>query len=70
MCTIRRARIKKLIKQQRKGKNKGDLFEIDLDGIPRISWKKTFELISKTGFILHEFKPHVKRIRSTRPRNL
>jgi hypothetical protein len=73
MCTIRRARIKKLIKQQRKGSHKGDLFLIDLTYLPVMDvnkWKEAINLMNQKGVMVTDSIPHVQRIRSTRPRNL
>lgn len=68
MCTIRRARIRKLIKQQRKGKNKSGLFTIDLNFIPVIDetkWEDALNLLNTKGVFFHEYKPPaVKRIKS------
>jgi hypothetical protein len=73
MCQIRRARIKKLIKQQRKGSHKYDLFQIDLSYLPVMDenkWKEAINLINQKGVMLNEYIPSIQRIRSTRPRNL
>lgn len=73
MCTIRRARIKKLIKQQRKGKNKVGLFIIDLNFLPVMDenkWKEALNLLNAKGIMFSENIPSVQRIRSTRPRQI
>jgi hypothetical protein len=73
MCTIRRARIKKLIKQQRKGKSKGDLLLINIDALPLMcegDLKKAFELLNTRGVLIHEWKPAVQIIKTTRPRKI
>jgi len=73
MCTIRRSKIKKLIKQQRKGKSKGDLFLIDIDALPvdkLHNWKEMFELINQKGVVFENHFPCVQKIRTARPRIL
>lgn len=73
MCTIRRSKIKKLIKQQKKGKSKGDLFLIDIDALPinkQLNWQEMFKLINAKGIVLEDRFSCVQRIKSTRPRFL
>lgn len=73
MCQIRRARIKKLIKQQRKGSHKGDLFLINLTYLPVMDenkWKEALYLLNVKGVMFTDSIPSVRRIRSTRPRNI
>jgi hypothetical protein len=71
MCSIRRSKIKKLIKQQRKGFK--PLFFIDLDMIPVMDedgWEYALKLLNTRGVILHEWKPAVQRINPLRPRKI
>lgn len=73
MCTIRRARIKKLIKLQRKGKSNAELIIIDLDAIPvinEINLHEYFDLWCQKGVLLSPFRPCVQRIGSLRPRKI
>lgn len=72
MCTIRRARIRKLIKQQRKGKNKGGFLMFDMNFLPVMDenkWEDALKLLNTKGVILSEFKPSTK-IRLVKPRNI
>lgn len=73
MCTIRRARIKKLIKQQRKGKFKAQLFIIDLDAIPVLNesdWHKYFNLWYQKGVLLSPSTSGLEKIIPAKPRKI
>lgn len=72
MCTIRRSKIKKLIKQQKKGKSIGDIFLIDLDALPILQYnlQEMFKLMNQKGVVFENHFPCVKRIRIARPRIL
>lgn len=64
MCTIRRAKIKKLIKQQRKSKLKIDLLTINLDCLPVIDPNKWIEnwrsINANVGLMFINTKPKFK----------
>lgn len=70
MCTIRRARIRKLIKYQRKGKQQNNLIILDLNCFPerefdKSKWEEALKLLNTKGVVFHEYKPPaVKRIKS------
>lgn len=71
MCTIRRSKIRKLIKQQKKGKSKGDLFLIDIDALPvnkQLNWQEMVRLINTREIVIEDRFSCVQRIKSTRPR--
>jgi hypothetical protein len=68
MCTIRRARIRKLIKYHKNGKNNRGLFLIDIDCLPVMDETKledVIKLMQTKGVMLNAFNNNysVKKIR-------
>jgi len=68
MCTIRRSKIKKLIRQQRKILIK-PLIEINFNHLPKISWEEWFKMWNKKGIVIGTSIRSVKKT-TTRPRIL
>lgn len=68
MCTIRRSKIKRLIKQQRKISVK-PIILINFNAFPKIDFQKAWDLLNTKGVLFCNSVPSVKTI-STRPRNL
>lgn len=70
---IKRSKIKKLIKQQRKGYLRNAIIEINLDALPNLSFFKNkywVEMIYQRGVMLMNSNPQSLRIIKFKPRNL
>lgn len=63
LINIKRAKIKRIIKQQKK--NVHHLISFDLDAIPDITditdWKKAFNLLNLQGVFLTSSKPKIDK---------